>query len=127
MTHADRSRWTPSGRELTGPSSYLLAAAASVLHVLSLRWLRGRGSKNESEAREELRRLVSQYESLTYDSWLKHLGQIKRLEFTSASGIWYQATVESFWDDEPGGALRVMFSLDDGGSEHTHRSRSPCC
>ena len=104
-----------SGEELRGASAYIVAAAAAVLHLLSLRWLRAPGWKNKHEAREELRRIVLEHEPLTYDSWLKHLGQVKRIEFTSASGVWYQATVEPLWDDRPGGVLRVMFCLDDGG------------
>lgn len=36
-------------------------------------------------------------------------------EFTAPSGNWYQIEIEAFWDDKPGGDVRVMGSIDDGG------------
>lgn len=37
------------------------------------------------------------------------------LEVTAASGTWYQIELQAFWDDKPGGNLRVTGSIDDGG------------
>ncbi len=36
-------------------------------------------------------------------------------EVFGPSGTWYQVEVNVFWDDRPGGDVRVMLSIDDGG------------
>lgn len=36
-------------------------------------------------------------------------------ERSAADGTTYQVEVQFFWDDQPGGNVRVMGSIDDGG------------
>ena len=98
-----------------GVVMWLMAAWAISFHVLSLRWLRAPAWKNKQEALTELQRLVAEEQSVSYSDWVSRIGQVKHVEFTSASGIWYQVKVEPIWDDRPHGAVRVFVSLDDGG------------
>lgn len=86
-----------------------------MFHVVSFRWLRAPGWKNKAEAQVELQRLVSEHQAVSYAAWAQRIGQIKRIEFTTSGGTWYQSTVEPIWDDRPGGAIRVLFAIDDGG------------
>jgi hypothetical protein len=72
--------------------------------------------KNKPEARDELQRLVAEHKDHTYTRWAELVGSEKHLEFTAPSGTWYQATVAPVWDDKPHGTIRVLFSLDDGGT-----------
>jgi hypothetical protein len=37
------------------------------------------------------------------------------LEKTGASGVIYQIEYQAVWDEEPGGELRIIASIDDGG------------
>lgn len=107
--------WVSPGHPLRGWRDYLLAAGALVYHVLSLRWLRAPRWKNKAEARAELARLAAECAPFDYDYWADKIDRAKRLEFTTAEGTWYQASIEPVWDDEPGGTIRVLISLDDGG------------
>ena len=43
------------------------------------------------------------------------LGETDAFEIIGAGGVAYQIEVNAFWDDEPGGAIRVLGSVDDGG------------
>ena len=36
-------------------------------------------------------------------------------ERTGSSGKWYQIKIQAFWDGKPGGDIRVVGSVDDGG------------
>jgi hypothetical protein len=107
--------WTSSGTTLRGVAGFAVAVGVLTFHLVSLRWLRAPGWKNKAEAREELRLLVKEHEGLQYVAWAERIGQAKRIEITSRAGIWYQARIEPVWDDKPGGAVRVLFSIDDGG------------
>ncbi len=51
------------------------------------------------------------------------LGKPQVAELRGASGVTYQAEVEVHWDGRPGGALRVLGSIDDGGL----RAFKPLC
>ena len=118
MTTADDSdldQWTPGGTEVRGLRGVALAMMAVAHHLLSLRWLTAPRWKNKEEARNELRRIVSAHEGRPYAFWVEHVAQTKRLEFRSSTATSYQATIEAVWDAEPGGAVRVLVALDDGG------------
>ena len=41
----------------------------------------------------------------------------------SPGGVTYQIEIEAFWDSEPGGDIRVLGSIDDGG----WRAFAPLC
>lgn len=107
--------WTSAGASLPVFIVLLVGGVALLWHVVSLAWLRAPGWKNKAEARAELQRVVAEHEGNDYAFWAGHIGQKKLLEFTTQSGTWYQGSIEPFWDDKPGGAIRVLFELDDGG------------
>jgi hypothetical protein len=117
MTDRERpaDSWTNAGASLPVFIGFLVGGVALLWHVVSLAWLRAPGWKNKAEARAELQRVVAEHEGKDYAFWAGHIGQKKLLEFTAQSGIWYQGSIEPFWDDKPGGAIRVLFELDDGG------------
>jgi hypothetical protein len=117
MTATDRTQdgWTEAGVSLPWPIGLLAAGAALLWHLVSLAWLRAPAWKNRTEAQAELQRVVSEHEGNGYGFWARHIGRTKRLEFTTKSGTWYQGAIEPLWDDQPGGAIRVVFALDDGG------------
>lgn len=37
-------------------------------------------------------------------------------ERAGADGVVYQVEIEAFWRDKPGGELRLVFGVDDGGA-----------
>ena len=117
MTDRERPSdgWVKAGTPLPALMGLVVGSAALLWHVVSLEWLRAPGWKNKAEAEAELRRVVAEHEGKDYAFWAGHIGQKKLLEFTAQSGTWYQGSVEVFWDDKPGGAIRVLFALDDGG------------
>ena len=82
--------------------------------VVTLQWL-GRGWEDEAEAKAELRRLVTDHEGYSYAHWADLIEKVKGSEFTTKQGNWYQAEIEVFWDSHPGGTIRVVFAIDDGG------------
>jgi hypothetical protein len=49
------------------------------------------------------------------------LGGEEVLEVRGPSGASYQVELQAFWDDRPGGTLRVVGAVDDGG----HRAFAP--
>jgi hypothetical protein len=51
----------------------------------------------------------------TWTELREAIGRSQRFEVAAASGTWYQGEVQTFWDDKPEGAIRVMASVDDGG------------
>src|SRR5688500_2249597 len=73
---------------------------------------------HSAEAKRELARLVAEEEAKGYPAWRRAIesktSHVHR-EFTAASGQWYQVDVDPVWDDQPGGVIRVIVSIDDGG------------
>ncbi len=63
------------------------------------------------------------YRLRPYSELVKLLGKPQVAELRAATGIRYQVEVEVFWDGRPGGALRVLGSIDDGGG----RALRPLC
>lgn len=110
-----KDEWTSRGIPLRGWRDYIIAAGALAYHVLSLRWLRAPRWKNKAEARAELARLAAELALFEHEYWADKIGRTKRIEFTTDQGTWYQGSIEPVWDDEPGGTIRVLISVDDGG------------
>lgn len=70
---------------------------------------------DESEARTMLATRLSALRRLTYEELVDRLlDRAETEETVAASGRWYQIEIQGFWDSRPGGALRVMGSIDDG-------------
>ena len=63
------------------------------------------------------------YRQLPYAELVALLGQPQVAELRGASGVTYQVEVEVHWDHRPGGAIRVLGSIDDGG----WRALKPIC
>ena len=70
---------------------------------------------NREEARQVLAQVVSRYQARTYDDLLYLLDAPDTSDITAESGTNYQLEVQAVWDDEEGGSLRVVGSIDDGG------------
>jgi len=59
---------------------------------------------------------MAQYRPKSYAEWVACIGQdALALEVKDADGREYQVEIEAFWDGSPGGSVRVLFSIDDGG------------
>lgn len=50
----------------------------------------------------------------TYQDWQKLIGESEVVETAGESGVEYQIEWTVFWDDRPGGDIRVLLSIDDG-------------
>jgi len=111
----DGAKWQDSGKPVRGVGGAALVVGAVLWHILTLRWLTAPRWKNKTEAKAELLRLVHEHEGRTYEHWVEHIDQRQHWEFNGAAGNWYQASLLALWDDRPGGAVRVLISLDDGG------------
>lgn len=70
-----------------------------------------------AEAEGILQEQMTKLRDLTYSD-LKRLVEdhvIQTPEVRGASGIRYYLEVESFWDGKPGGNIRLIAAIDDGG------------
>ena len=67
------------------------------------------------EAREILRRYLEQYRVQTYTTLASQVGHRKHDIVKSDSAKKYNIEVEILWDGQPGGTIRVLGSIDDGG------------
>jgi hypothetical protein len=71
---------------------------------------------DNSEAAAVLRGHLQEYRRRSYSDLVGLLGKPQVAELQGLSGVAYQLEVLVHWDDRPGGALRVLGSVDDGGS-----------
>lgn len=78
---------------------------------------------DNTEATALLRIHLDAYRRWTYEELVTLLGKPQVVELRGASGATYQAEVQVHWDDRPGGAVRVLGSVDDGG----WRAFKPLC
>lgn len=69
--------------------------------------------------REEALTLLStkldEYRRLGYDGLAARVGEEEFPEVVGASGTQYQMEIQIVWDNKPGGDVRVLGSIDDGG------------
>jgi hypothetical protein len=70
---------------------------------------------DDDEARALLRRHLQTYRARSHAELSRLLARPQSAEVVGASGTSYGIEVEVFWDDEPGGNVRVMGTIDDGG------------
>src|SRR5436853_6851877 len=70
---------------------------------------------DNSEARALLRIHLDAYRHRKYEELVMLLGKPQVVELRGASGATYQVEVEVHCDDRPGGAVRDLGSVDDGG------------
>ena len=72
---------------------------------------------NKAEAKEVLAGQLRELQKLPYAEFRSWVVE-KKIEtplVKGASGAEYQVEVEALWDGKPGGDIRVLVSVDDGG------------
>ena len=71
---------------------------------------------NNDEALRVLEEELAIFRDEPYDDLVRRIstGSLD-CERSAASGAKYQVEVQFFWDDRPGGNIRVIGSIDDGG------------
>ena len=67
------------------------------------------------EARTVLGEAICRYRAMTYEELQRLLKEQDCFGTRRASGVAYQIAVEAVWDNKPGGNLRVLVHVDDGG------------
>lgn len=67
------------------------------------------------EARGILQEFMDDLKSRSREELLELIANPICIEKKGQSGAVYQIEYEAFWDAEPGGDLRVMAAIDDGG------------
>ena len=70
---------------------------------------------NRIEAKWQLLRGLALYRDLSYDELCSLIGEPKVAEQRGATGTLYQLEFDIIWDSQPGGDIRVLASIDDGG------------
>jgi len=70
---------------------------------------------DKTEAEQILKRELGGYRSRSFAELAKLLDHEVTNEVSADSGVTYQLEIQVFWDDQPGGNLRVLGSIDDGG------------
>ena len=70
---------------------------------------------NAIEARAILADWLAEYRGYSYERLAELVGSQQVEERRSESGTLYQLEIECFWDDRPGGNVRVIGGIDDGG------------
>jgi len=57
---------------------------------------------------------LARWRRLSFSALVERIGHSETLDIRGASGTPYQVEVQVFWDNAPGGVLRVLGSVDDG-------------
>ena len=70
---------------------------------------------DKQEAKRILAEEMAKYRSRSYEELKQLVSDVDAYEVTGASGADYQIEVQVIWDGKPGGDLRVLASIDDGG------------
>ncbi len=70
---------------------------------------------NNEEAATILRGHLLTYRRRSYSELVALLGTPQVTKADGPSGAKYQLEVEVYWDDRPGGNVRVLGAIDDGG------------
>lgn len=70
---------------------------------------------NRDEATLLLNAKLDEYRKLSYDQLADRIGDEEFPEVVGATGTQYQIETQIVWDDKPGGDVRVLGSIDDGG------------
>lgn len=70
---------------------------------------------DRQEAAQVLRRELTGYARRPRAELVSLVGDVDAYSVAGPSSARYQIEVDAHWDDEPGGTLRVLGSIDDGG------------
>ena len=68
----------------------------------------------EEIPRALLRAALAEYLVRTYPELMREIGHAHVRTVRGTDGREYQIEVEVMWDDQPGGAVRVLAAIDDG-------------
>jgi hypothetical protein len=70
---------------------------------------------NRVEAKWILLRTLVEYRRFAYDELRTLIGNPVQSEIVGPSGAPYQLEIDFLWDSKPGGDIRILGSIDDGG------------
>lgn len=70
---------------------------------------------DRAEALKVLSEEMERYRKRSYEELKTLIGKVDAYETKAVSGTAYQLEIQVFWDGKPGGDLRVIGSIDDGG------------
>jgi hypothetical protein len=70
---------------------------------------------NDQEALGLLERELAKFRPLSHADLAQRIGGSLTSECAGAGGAIYQIEMDVLWDDRPGGDIRVMASIDNGG------------
>ncbi|OGN93549.1 MAG: hypothetical protein A2Z71_10610 [Chloroflexi bacterium RBG_13_50_21] len=70
---------------------------------------------NRDEAIACLHQYLDDLEAVGYTALTRRVGEDQAFEMRSEIGMVYQLEVSILWDGKPGGAIRIIGSIDDGG------------
>ena len=70
---------------------------------------------DREEAAGLLRRELTGYARRSRADLTNLIGDVEAYSVAGPSGASYQIEVDAHWDNEPGGTIRVLGSIDDGG------------
>ena len=71
---------------------------------------------DNNEAIQLLERELAIFRDQPYADLIRRIPETSlEYERSAASGAKYQVEIQFFWDNQPGGNVRVMGSIDDGG------------
>jgi hypothetical protein len=68
----------------------------------------------EQVPRALLTAAMLEHEALSYAALAARIGQVHARTVRGTDGRDYQIEIEAEWDDQPGGAVRVVGAIDDG-------------
>ena len=63
-----------------------------------------------------LRSALAEHRGRTYAELARAIGHVDVRVVRGADGRDYQIEIEAVWDDRPGGVVRVLGAIDDGGA-----------
>src|SRR5262245_3544549 len=104
-----RSRGGGAGRLERRRRSHRAGAVRAVLAQGRVREM------DRKEAGALLLEQLAAYRARPYADLIAAIGQVGSVEIAGPSGRPYQVEVNVLWDDRPGGNVRVLASIDDGG------------
>ena len=70
---------------------------------------------DKAEARALLAVELGRFRAMAYGELVSLIGAVQVVQVAGPSSTRYTVEVDVFWDDRPGGNLRVIGGIDDGG------------
>ena len=70
---------------------------------------------DKQEAKQLLATKAAEYRQFAYADLAARVGEVECYSVNGPSGAEYQIEIQFLWDGKPGGNLRLVGSIDDGG------------